>query len=134
LHELSDYIPEKLDSTKEALVFCRKKDLNQENHELLIKILGAVNHNLENTNIVALEDSSILDISALMQIIKPKSLLSFEINLNTNGLNLDQKLYKVMHLLDTSIIISESLSTLQQNKESKLKLWNALKEHFIKKS
>lgn len=128
---MSNFSPEQIDFSKESLVLCRKKDLNEDNHDLLVKILSAVNLTLEITNIVAMEDSDILDVSTLIRKIKPKSLLSFEINLNTNGLNLDQKLYKPTHLVGTSIIISESLSTLQKNKESKLKLWNALKEHFI---
>lgn len=117
-------------SEKEVCVLCKPADLTTENKALLEKILSAIGHDLEGTNIISMEKTKFSDVTSILSYLRPKFLLSFEINLNTFGLNIDQKLYKALHLENTTIIISESLSTLQENKESKLKLWTTLKEQF----
>ncbi len=123
-------IPSGIDSSKEVMVLCKKTDLTGPNRELLEKILNAIGQNMTSTQIVGVNDDEKINVSQLLHIGSPNTLLSFEINLNKNGLNLKQKLYKLIKLLDTTIIISESLSQLQNKVEAKKKLWATLQLHF----
>ena len=127
-------IPTDLKNNKSVMVLCKKKDLNGPNNELLLKMLGAIGHTSESTQIIGIDDAEKINVTQLLTIAQPDTLLSFEINLNKNGLNLEQKLYKLINLVSTTIIISESLSTLQEKTESKKKLWASLQLHFKNKS
>lgn len=130
IEDVSISIDHNLDKDKKVMVLCKKKDLNGPNHELLLKILQAIGHTPESTQIIGVDDHEKINVTLLLSNVQPETLLSFEINLNKNGLNLEQKLYRLIKLMDTTIIISEALSTLQGKKEAKVKLWGALQEHF----
>ncbi len=113
-----------------VLVLCKSDDLSGPNKELLTKILAAIGQNFDNTQIVGVRPDQKINVTEILNIVKPSTLLSFHINLNTHGLKLEQKLYRIIGLMDTSIIISEALTILQDKIESKKRLWNELQTQF----
>ena len=102
-----------IDKNEEFLILCKKSDFRENNRQFLIKILHAINKSIADCHIILIEEYEALDAASLLIQYQPKVLISFEINLNKNGLNIEQKLYKPIHLLNTLIIISESLDKLQ---------------------
>lgn len=123
-------LPNSTYEQKAVMVLCKHKDLTGPNRDLLNKILGAIGQDESNTNIIGVDDHELIDVTDLLRRVPPETLLSFEINLNKNGLNLEQKLYRRIPLMSTTVIISEALETLQGSKDKKMKLWTCLKEHF----
>ncbi len=118
-------------TTNQILVLCLEEDLTDDNKVLLSKILGAIGETMDSATIMSVNNR--MNLTEIINRNKPSTLLSFRVNLNKNGLNLHQRLYEIIVIDRMSIIISESLSDLNQNKEAKMRLWNTLKTHFAKK-
>ena len=114
---------------KKALVICLENDINEANTQLLDKILSAINLSIQDVEIIIQPTGSILNITQLLRDCEPNVMLSFHVNLNKNGLNIEQKLYQPIILMNTSIIISQALSHLQNDNQAKAKLWNAIKHY-----
>lgn len=124
-----------LNSTQPTtIVLCKSHDLTEENKALLTKILSAVGETLESVQFVSVDQNGQRHLNQVIQQGHTRVLLSFEVNLNNNGLNIHQRLYYITKIGDLSILISEALSTLQEKKEAKMKLWTELQKLYPQQS
>ena len=113
-----------------TIVLCKSQDLTASNEKLLANILKAVGETMDTVNVISIDNNGLHHINKLIKNPLLKVLLSFEVNLNSNGLNIHQRLYHIIQLSKLSILISESLSKLSNDKTSKLKLWKELQKLY----
>ncbi len=117
-----------------TIVLCKSHDLSEDNKVLLSKILSAVGETLESVQFVSVDHNGQNHLNQVIQQGHTKVLLSFEVNLNNNGLNIHQRLYHITTIGEMSVLISESLSTLSEKKEAKMKLWTELQKLYPQQS
>ena len=117
-----------------TIVLCKSHDLTDDNKVLLSKILSAVGETLDSVQFVSVDQNGQAHLNQVIQQGHTKVLLSFEVNLNNNGLNIHQRLYHIAMIGELSILISESLSTLSEKKEAKMKLWTELQKLYPQQS
>jgi DNA polymerase III psi subunit len=117
-----------------TIVLCKSHDLTEENKTLLAKILKAVGETLETVQFVSVDQNGQHHLNQIIVDGHTRVLLSFEVNLNNNGLNIHQRLYHIIMIGELSILISESLTTLTQKKEAKMKLWTELQKLYPQQS
>lgn len=117
-----------------TIVLCKSHDLTEENKELLVKILKAVGETIETVDMVSVDQNGQHHLNEIIKESHTRVLLSFEVNLNNNGLNIHQRLYHIIKISDLSILISEALSTLSVKKEAKMKLWQELQKLYPEQS
>lgn len=117
-----------------TIVLCKSHDLTDENKLLLEKILQAVGETLDSVQFVSVDQNGQRHLNQIIVEGHTKVLLSFEVNLNNNGLNIHQRLYHITMIGDLSLLISESLTALSQKKEAKMKLWTELQKLYPQQS
>jgi len=117
-----------------TVVLCKSHDLTDDNKVLLSKILSAVGETLDSVQFVSVDQNGLAHLNQVIRQGHTRVLLSFEVNLNNNGLNIHQRLYHITMIGELSILISESLSTLSEKKEAKMKLWTELQKLYPQQS
>ena len=123
-----DYINQ-IDNTS-TIVLCRSEDLTESNKELLSKILQAVGETINSVDIISINKNGQNHLNSILNNHSLRVLLSFEVNLNSNGLNLHQRLYHIIRMSELSLLISESLTKLSNDKVAKMKLWKELQKLY----
>lgn len=113
-----------------TVVLCKSQDLTETNKELLSKILQAVGETIASVDIISINKNGVNHLNSILKSDHLKVLLSFEVNLNNNGLNLHQRLYHIINMSGLSILISESLTKLTNDKGAKMKLWTELQKLY----
>jgi len=92
-----------------TVVLCKSHDLTDDNKVLLSKILSAVGETLDSVQFVSVDQNGLAHLNQVILQGHTRVLLSFEVNLNNNGLNIHQRLYHITMIGELSILISESL-------------------------
>lgn len=130
-------IPDILDSeddnqtNKSSLnVFITDKEFTEENKEKLAAIVGSVGFDLEkNIKLIILEEGQT---TRIWPQASNRHYICFGISPNKISLNLSETLYKWFRLEGTNVVFADSISTLKNDKQRKIALWNSLKSEFVK--
>jgi len=102
--------------------------LTEDLKQFLIKLLGAVKHNLENTLII--NDLSGIKFKQILNKTQAKKLIVFGSTRNHLGLNLNLKRYKTIVIQDCECIFVDKLSILKDDNQRKGALWSLMKTMF----
>ena len=117
-------------ANRHTLVFFKETTSN-EDQDLLLKILSAVNLTQEQYILVDKSKHSELKLHHFIsEGFKIAYLLSFGITANSIGLNINQKLYSGIEIDTLKILCSDDLQKLQQQTNLKKALWNNLKQLY----
>lgn len=117
-------------------VFVNVSDWNQENKELLFKILQAIKLDIkQEVQIIGLPDivnnsekSINVHISENLDFSKKHRFLAFGLNANRLGLQIKTIPYKIIEISNLKILFSHKLSDLQKNVSYKKQLWGLLQK------
>jgi len=102
--------------------------LTEDLKQFLMKLLGAVKHNLENTLII--NDLSGIKFKQILNKTQAKKLIVFGSTRNHLGLNLNLKRYKTITIQDCECIFVDKLSILKDDNQRKGALWSLMKTMF----
>ena len=107
-----------------------EKSINEKNKDFLVKILQSVNLTFKDVAIVNCAHYSALNFEIYRDYFLPTKLIvfvnKFEPVMDWVGL----KMYKRFQVEEMAFFLADSLSILQEDKDKKMQLWNALKELF----
>lgn len=106
------------------------KELNPTDSELLEKILGAVQLNLQTAEVIELSKNPNLDLSHIFTQKSVNQLISFGIMMSEVNLMLRLTPYQILESKGVKFISGVSLADLQNDIPKKKLLWGALKEMF----
>ena len=106
------------------------KELNPIDSELLGKILGAVQLNLQNVEIIEMSKNPNMDLSHIFTQKSVNQLISFGVMMSEINLMLRLTPYQILESKGIKFISGVSLTDLQNDIPKKKLLWGALKEMF----
>ncbi len=126
--KLDSHCPEKT----RLLVFCEKEDF-QSHSDLLHNILKAINfENDKNACILKLDKQSSVNVASITSD-SITHVLSFGLSPKNLCLNAGFKANRFYKTESFSILLTHSLNQLEENKNYKMALWNALQNTFTPK-
>ena len=97
----------------------------------LEKLLGAVKINLANdTLLVFIQHHEQISIAPLLKSKQPEQVLVFGIRPEQMGLHISVEKYHPIFFSNTNLLFADSLSTLEPDKNLKMKMWTAMKTLF----
>ncbi len=108
-------------------------ELTSDLREFLSKILSAVHYDITNTTLTNVNDLPNKRFTYLEQNIRFKKVICFGISPEAINLNINSIKYRPLAIGDKTLLFSESLFKVQEDKEKKAKLWNALQALFMVK-
>lgn len=121
----------KLSDEKKVIIFLHTQENNTATISFLTKMMGALEIDLkEGCHIVNIDPNQNVNGSDLFRIEKPLNLIFFGIEAKNLGLTTKWPPYRCIQLVNHKIILSEKISSIENDKARKLKLWNELKYMF----
>ncbi|MGB0885925.1 MAG: hypothetical protein ACPGR5_05830 [Chitinophagales bacterium] len=102
--------------------------LNENDKAFLMKMLGAVKHDISNTLII--NDKSEIKFKQLTAAGKATKMICFGSTRNTIGLNLQLKRYKNYSLQGIECLFVDAIENLKDDKKRKGALWTLMKQMF----
>lgn len=96
--------------------------------EFLMKMLGAVKHNMENTLLIS--DKTHIPFKNIVQGGFAKKIMFFGSTRKTVSLNLDLKRYKIFNIQDIDCLFVDTIPIIQENQKKKSALWSLMKIMF----
>jgi hypothetical protein len=100
--------------------------------ELLSKILSAIKYDLETDALMILQTSDApISLSKLCQNAEKSSVLVFGYEPKHLGIYANMKKYAFFELQDAHYLFCDSLSLIENQKDLKMALWEALKKRFL---
>lgn len=115
----------------ELIVFYNSAEgefLNEKQKEFLMKMLGAVKHNLENTLIVS--DKEKISFEQFVKKGTVKKMMFFGSAPKGVGLNLNIKRYKIYNFQEIELLFIDQIHLIQEDSKRKSALWNLMKTLF----
>lgn len=116
---------------KSLIIVLDKKDLTNETESLLSDILKAVN--VKHPEQTLLLDASKFKQLRILEVLKKtniQNMLAFGLLPTQLGLNISDKQYDSIEVMNYKFLFSEPLNILSDNKNSKKLLWNSLIQFF----
>lgn len=96
----------------------------------LTKVLQACGLGLADVAIVNWSKAPHQDVEAVMEQLKAKEVILFDVKPANFGLPADAPLYTVVKFQNRQFVVAPSLSEIEKTKETKGQLWTALKQLF----
>ena len=126
----TDQVEKLLDNDSAVFhVFVQVEDWNEENKDLLYKILAAIKLDIEKeVRIYGLRQKESAHIGPLLDFKAKHRFLAFGLNADRMGLQMKTIPYQIMTVRDLKILFSHTLTQLQGNVEFKKKLWGLLQQ------
>jgi DNA polymerase III psi subunit len=106
------------------------QELNQTDSELLEKILGAVQLNLQNVEVIEMNQNKGLNLEHIFTQKSANQLISFGVMMSEVNLMLRLTPYQILETKGVKFLSGVSLTDLQNDVPKKKQLWGALKEMF----
>ena len=113
---------------KSDLVVFYSGELKSNQKEFMMKMLGAVKYNIENTLIIS--DKSKIIFSQIVKKGKANKIMFFGTTRKAVGLNLNLKRYKIFNIQGIDCLFIDDLDTIQNDTKRKSYLWNLMKTMF----
>ena len=100
--------------------------------ELLSKILAAIKYDLETDALMLLQtNNEPISLSKLCQTSEKRSVLVFGYEPKQLGIYANMKKYVFFEIQDTHYLFCDNLSLIENQKDLKMALWEALKKRFL---
>lgn len=119
------------DLKAELVVFYATGDsaqLEPNERAFLIKMLGAVKHNLDNTLLIS--DKSNISFNQIAQAGFAKKIMFFGSTRKSVGLNLNLKRYKIFNIQNIDCLFIDTLPKVEEDVKRKSALWTLMKTMF----
>ena len=102
--------------------------LSDEDHEMITKILEACKFSWKDIALVNISGIT-ADLKELLKQYSPKNLI-ISVNYKTQLPEIHNNLYSLSHNAQMSVLATDRLEQIRNDKNLKIKLWNALKQLF----
>lgn len=102
--------------------------LSESDNAFLMKMLGAVKHNLDNTLLIS--DKNHISFKQIVQAGFAKNIMFFGSTRKTVNLNLNLKRYKIFNIQNINCLFVDAISKIQEDQKRKGALWTLMKTMF----